>query len=189
MFVCIFFFFFFKQKTAYEIGVRLVGSEMCIRDRCWSRSWTLCSTTTPMPTVPDGGLWMRSRCAGNGASRTTGLSTSISRSSLTPGPAWMAREFRAVPFERYSDDIVVHCVSERQARYVQVAIARRLAEVGLELHPDKTRLVYCKDSKRRGTYENTSFTFLGYTFRPRKAFNKKTAEAFTGFLPGSAGPS
>jgi hypothetical protein len=98
--------------------------------------------------------------------------------------AWMAREFRAVPFERYSDDIVVHCVSERQARHVQAAIARRLAEVGLELHPDKTRLVYCKDSKRRGTYENTSFTFLGYTFRPRKAFNKKTAEAFTGFLPG-----
>src|SRR5664279_1132593 len=92
--------------------------------------------------------------------------------------------FRAVPFERYSDDIVVHCVSERQARYVQAAIARRLAEVGLELHPDKTRLVYCKDSKRRGTYENTSFTFLGYTFRPRKAFNKKTAETFTGFLPG-----
>jgi len=97
---------------------------------------------------------------------------------------WMAREFPAIPFERYSDDIVVHCVSERQACYVQVAIARRLADVGLELHPDKTRLVYCKDSKRRRTYANVSFTFLGYTFRPRKAFNRKTGEAFTGFLPG-----
>ena len=63
------------------------------------------------------------------------------------------------------------------------AVARRLADVGLELHPDKTRIVYCKDSRRRGTYEHVSFTFCGYTFRPRKARNKRTGEVFTGFLP------
>lgn len=97
--------------------------------------------------------------------------------------AWMVREFPTVPFERFADDAVIHCVSERQARLVREAVARRFVEVGLELHPDKTRIVYCKDSRRRGTYEQVSFTFCGYTFRPRKAYNKRTGEVFTGFLP------
>jgi RNA-directed DNA polymerase len=97
--------------------------------------------------------------------------------------AWMVREFPAVPFERFADDAVIHCVSERQARLVRDAVARRLADVGLELHPDKTRIVYCKDSNRQGTYEQVSFTFCGYTFRPRKAYNKRQHVAFTGFLP------
>jgi RNA-directed DNA polymerase len=97
--------------------------------------------------------------------------------------AWMVREFPAVAFERFADDAVIHCASERQARVVRDAVARRLAEVGLELHPDKTRIVYCKDSNRQGTYEQVSFTFCGYTFRPRKAYNKRTGEVFTGFLP------
>jgi RNA-directed DNA polymerase len=97
--------------------------------------------------------------------------------------AWMVREFPTISFERFADDAVIHCVSERQARHVRDAVARRLVEVGLELHPDKTRIVYCKDSNRRGTYEQVSFTFCGYTFRPRKAYNKRTGEVFTGFLP------
>jgi RNA-directed DNA polymerase len=58
---------------------------------------------------------------------------------------WMVREFPAVPFERFADDAVIHCVSERHARFVRDAVARRLSEVGLELHPEKTRIVYCKD--------------------------------------------
>jgi retron-type reverse transcriptase len=62
---------------------------------------------------------------------------------------WMIRKFPGVQFERFADDVVVHCVTERQARYVREAIGRRLVEVGLELHPDKTRIVYCKDSRRR----------------------------------------
>ena len=78
---------------------------------------------------------------------------------------------------------MIHCVSESQARFVRDAVARRLDNVGLELHPDKTRIVYCKDSRRRGIYEEISFTFCGYTFRPRKAYNQRTGEAFTGFLP------
>ena len=97
--------------------------------------------------------------------------------------AWMARVFPAVQFERFADDAVIHCVSERQARQVREAVACRLAEVGLELHPDKTRIVYCKDSNRRGTYEQVSFTFCSYTFRPRKAYNKRRRMTFTGFLP------
>ena len=99
---------------------------------------------------------------------------------------WMTREFSGVQFERFADDVVVHCVTERQARQVREAIGRRLVEVGLELHPDKTRIVYCKDSRRRREYGLVSFTFCGYTFRPRKAFGKERKRRFTGFLPAVA---
>lgn len=95
---------------------------------------------------------------------------------------WMVREFPAVQFERYCDDVVVHCRSEFQARRVRNAIAARLAHVGLELHPDKTRVVYCKDADRRDDHEVTSFTFLGYEFRPRLA-KSKTGKHFVSFLP------
>nr|WP_131769213.1 group II intron reverse transcriptase/maturase [Candidatus Protofrankia californiensis] len=74
---------------------------------------------------------------------------------------WLVREFPAVEFERYCDDAVIHCRSWRQAENVLTALAARLEAVGLELHPDKTRLVYCKDANRRGAFEHTSFTFLG----------------------------
>ena len=97
--------------------------------------------------------------------------------------AWMGRTFPSIQFERFADDAVIHCASERQARFVRDTVARRLVSVGLELHPDKTRIVYCKDSRRREPYEEISFTFCGYTFRPRKAYNKRTGEVFTGFLP------
>jgi RNA-directed DNA polymerase len=99
---------------------------------------------------------------------------------------WMIRKFPGVQFERFADDVVVHCVTERQARYVREAIGRRLVEVGLELHPDKTKIVYCKDSRRRQEYELVSFTFCGYTFRPREAFDRKRKQPFTGFLPAVA---
>lgn len=97
--------------------------------------------------------------------------------------AWMDRTFPTIQFERFADDAVIHCASEPQARLVRDAVARRLVEVGLELHPDKTRIVYCKDSNRRGAYEEISFTFCGYTFRPRRAYNQRTGGVFTGFLP------
>jgi retron-type reverse transcriptase len=74
---------------------------------------------------------------------------------------WMAREFPDVPFERFVDDVIVHCVSEQQARGVKDAIASRLAECGgLRLHPDKTCIVYCKDSNRHGRHWQVSFDFL-----------------------------
>ena len=95
---------------------------------------------------------------------------------------WLVREFPAVTFERYCDDAVIHCGSEGQARQVRDALAARLAQVGLELHPDKTRIVYCKDADRRGDHEVTSFTFLGYTFRPRLAKNRY-GKHFVNFLP------
>jgi RNA-directed DNA polymerase len=99
---------------------------------------------------------------------------------------WMTREFPGVAFERFADDVVVHCVTERQARQVREAVGRRFADIGLELHPDKTRIVYCKDSRRRLDHEQVSFTFCGYAFRPRKAYDKKRQESYTGFLPAVA---
>ena len=96
--------------------------------------------------------------------------------------AWMVREFPDVGFERYCDDAVVHCRSESQAHQVRDAIAARLAQVGLELHPDKTRIVYCKDADRRDEHAVTSFTFLGYEFRPRLA-KSRTGHHFVSFLP------
>lgn len=100
--------------------------------------------------------------------------------------SWMVREFPGVQFERFADDVVVHCVTERQARQVREAIGHRLVEVGLELHPDKTRIVYCKDSRRRQEFEMVSFTFCGFTFRPRRAYNTKQGQVFTSFLPAVA---
>jgi RNA-directed DNA polymerase len=96
--------------------------------------------------------------------------------------AWMARTHPAVTFERYCDDVVVHCRSKAQAQVVWNAIASRLAGCGLELHPVKTRLVYCKDSSRSGSSEHEQFTFLGYTFRPRLA-KSRTGRFFVSFSP------
>src|SRR5260370_16186526 len=97
---------------------------------------------------------------------------------------WLEREFPAVTFERYADDAVVHCATERQAREVRAALDNRMAEVGLQLHPDKTRIVYCQDRKRRhADCEHTSFTFLGYTFCARKALTGDGNSMFASFLP------
>src|SRR6266705_3319806 len=94
---------------------------------------------------------------------------------------WMDREFPDCPFERYADDIVAHCDSEERARVLWAAIAARLGALGLELHPAKTKIVYCKDANRRGNFEHTSFDFLGYTFRGRLARGRRGY--FTGFSP------
>jgi retron-type reverse transcriptase len=74
---------------------------------------------------------------------------------------WMVREYPVCPFERYADDAVIHCDSEEQARHLWAALAERLGSVGLELHPVKTRVVYCKDTTRRGESEHVCFDFLG----------------------------
>lgn len=95
---------------------------------------------------------------------------------------WMQRTFSSVHFERYADDAIVHCGSERQARSVLEAIRGRFAQCGLELHPTKTRIVYCKDDDRPREYEHIAFDFLGYTFQPRRAKNR-WGKFFVSFLP------
>jgi len=95
---------------------------------------------------------------------------------------WMAERYPQVPFERYADDAIVHCRTEAEAQEVRAAIAARLEECGLELHPEKTKIVYCKDDNRRRTYPNEKFDFLGYTFRPRRSKNR-LGKFFISFTP------
>ncbi len=91
-------------------------------------------------------------------------------------------QFPQVPFERYADDVIVHCKSKGQAEQVLAAIHGRFERCGLELHPTKTRIVYCKDSNRPGEHEHITFDFLGYTFRPRRSKNRQ-GEFFVSFAP------
>ena len=95
--------------------------------------------------------------------------------------AWMERNYPHVPFERYADDIVCHCKSANEAEALCGALQVRFAACKLALHPEKTKIVYCKDKNRTGNYPNTSFDFLGFTFRVRKTM-WQGAPAH-GFLP------
>lgn len=95
---------------------------------------------------------------------------------------WLVRHYPHIQFERYADDVLVHCSSEQEAKQVLEAIGRRLKECGLELHPLKTKIVYCKDDNRPGKYECVKFDFLGYTFQPRHA-KDRWGKLFVSFLP------
>lgn len=95
---------------------------------------------------------------------------------------WMRRNYPQNPFARYADDMVVHCQTEKEAIELQEAIKERLQECKLELHPEKTKIVYCKDSNRTGSGQNEKFDFLGYTFRPRSSRNR-FGKLFTNFTP------
>ncbi len=129
--------------------------------------------------LPDGTLCKRGRGTPQGSAVSPVLANLFMHYAFD---MWLEREFPTVEFERYADDVVVHCVTERQARQVWAALAERLESVGLRLHPDKSRIVYCKDDKRRGSFEYTSFTFLGFKFCPRTV-RTKHGVLFTGFAP------
>ncbi|HEY2442918.1 MAG TPA: group II intron reverse transcriptase/maturase [Streptosporangiaceae bacterium] len=129
--------------------------------------------------LPDGTLQRRDRGTPQGSAVSPVLANLFLHYAFD---AWMAREFPSVPFERYADDAVVHCRTERQARRVLAAIGTRMGQVGLELHPGKTRIVYCRDGSRRGSHEHTAFDFLGFTFRARSARTRQ-GRVFTSFLP------
>ena len=96
--------------------------------------------------------------------------------------AWLANTQPTVRFERYCDDAIVHCGSEKQAEYIRSVIAARLGQFGLRLHPEKTKVVYCAQEGRTQRRRGVEFTFLGYDFRPRSV---RTGDGSwkTGFLP------
>ncbi|MGH3564858.1 MAG: group II intron reverse transcriptase/maturase [Pseudonocardia sp.] len=182
------------------------------RERCWRKDWVLdldirkffdsldhdlvvktveVNTTDPWVLLyvkrwltaplrlPDGTVRERDRGTPQGSAVSPVLANLFLHYAFD---MFLAREFPTVEFERYADDAVVHCVTERQAQQVWAALTARLAELGLELHPDKTKIVYCKDSKRLGEYDVVSFTLLGYAFRPRSA-KSKNGNIFTSFSP------
>jgi RNA-directed DNA polymerase len=203
---------FHQDSYGYRPGRSALDAVEVCRRRCWKYDWVIdldiekffdtvpwhlvvkaVEANTDLPWVvlyvkrwlqaplvlPDGSVLGRDRGTPQGSSVSPVLANLFLHYAFD---AWMTREFPDVPFERYVDDAVVHCVSERQARHVASAISERMVEVGLRLHPEKTRIVYCKDSNRRGNSPWTEFTFLGYTFQPRGSRNKKGV-VFTCFLP------
>ncbi|MBN6742489.1 group II intron reverse transcriptase/maturase, partial [Acidithiobacillus sp. MC6.1] len=99
--------------------------------------------------------------------------------------SWMQRSHPQRPFARYADDAVVHCRSLKEAEAVMQSIASRLEVCGLAMHPEKSKIVYCKHSRRTKAHPQVQFTFLGFTFRPRKALNQQN-RPFTSFLPGAS---
>jgi RNA-directed DNA polymerase len=203
---------FHPDSFGYRPGRSALDAVGACRQRCWRKDWvidldvaqffdsvrwdlvvTAVQAHTDQPWVvlyvrrwlaaplqlPDGTLADRDRGTPQGSAISPVLANLFLHYAFD---AWMAREYPDVPFERYADDGVVHCDSLYQAREVLAAIANRMEQVGLRLHPDKTRIVYCKDGQRRGSHEHTSFTFLGFTFRARAA-RSRAGKKFTSFLP------
>jgi RNA-directed DNA polymerase len=203
---------FHTDSDGYRVGRSAIDAVAKCRQRCWRYNWVIdldiqkffdscphdlivkaVEANTDQPWVllyvkrwlvapmrqPDGTLARRDQGTPQGSAVSPVLANLFLHYAFD---MWMARQFPAVPFERYVDDGVVHCTSERQAHQVLAAISNRMAQVGLTLHPTKTKIVYCRDSNRRGEHDNTSFTFLGYTFRPRQAQNRQ-GQTFTSFLP------
>jgi RNA-directed DNA polymerase len=130
----------------------------------------------------DGSLQVRDRGSPQGSAISPLLANIFLHYALD---LWLVRVFPAVPFERYADDAILHCNSMQQAHVVLDAIVKRLAQVGLELNLDKTRIVYCKDSNRTGSHEHERFDFLSYSFRPRLA-RSRAGVRFVSFLPAVA---
>ncbi len=96
---------------------------------------------------------------------------------------WLQKHYSTTPWCRYADDGLVHCRSEAEAKHMLDVLMHRFEACGLEIHPLKTKIVYCKDDSRRGQYENTEFDFLGYTFRRRPCKNRKLNIMFVSFTP------
>lgn len=94
---------------------------------------------------------------------------------------WLKKEFPQIAFVRYLDDLIVHCVSQKQAEYILTRIRKRLSQCKLELNEEKTSIVYCKKEGRNENYPKVTFDFLGYRFRPMTSYDKKRKRKFLGF--------
>ena len=137
---------------------------------------------TPMQ-LPDGTLQEKVRGVMQGGVISPVLSNLFLHYAFD---VWMKRQYPTTLWCRYADDGLVHCKSELEAKQLLAALTNRFQECGLELHPDKTKIVYCKDGRRRKNYPNKSFDFLGYEFRARGCKGKVSGNMFTGFTPAAS---
>jgi RNA-directed DNA polymerase len=129
---------------------------------------------------PDGALVERERGTPQGGPLSPLLANLFLHYALD---RWLCRQYPNIAFCRYADDGIIHCSSKKQAETLYRDLQNRLADCNLEMHPEKSRIVYCKDSWRRGDYEDIQFEFLGYTFRPRKSYSRRLRKNFLCFLP------
>ncbi len=190
---------FHPDSYGYRPGRSALDAVGVARKRCWETDWVIdLDIRSFFDSIPHDlveravahhtdlawvrlyvGRWLRApveRPDGTREERTKGTPQGGVASPLLANlflhyafDLWMHRSNPGVRFERYADDAIVHCRSEEEARSVLEAIRGRFAECGLELHPEKTRIVYCKDDARPGQHEHIKFDFLGYEFRPRTA--------------------
>jgi RNA-directed DNA polymerase len=188
---------FHPDSYGYRPGKSALDAVGTARQRCWRRAWVLdldikgffdsiethllmravrCHTKckwvllyierwlrAPVQ-MPDGSVVDRERGTPQGGVVSPLLANLFLHYAFD---VWMRRNYPDISFERYADDAICHCESEEQATDLRRALEHRFSECGLTLHPEKTKIVYCRDDDRRQTYPSHKFDFLGYTFRPR----------------------
>lgn len=130
--------------------------------------------------LPDGSLQEKDRGVAQGSVISPVLSNLFLHYVFD---IWMKRKHPTIPWCRYADDGLAHCKTEREAQELLIELKKRFKECGLELHSDKTKIVYCKDGSRKGKYPNVAFNFLGYCFQTRLVKNSKRNSMFLSFTP------
>lgn len=196
---------FHKDSYGYRPGKSALDAVGVARQRCWRHGWVLdldieaffdsidwsllmraVRKHTKCPWVlmyierwlkapaqmADGSLIVRERGTPQGGVISPMLANLFLHYAFD---TWMTRSHPGIRFERYADDAICHCMSETEAADLRSSLEERFADCGLTLHPEKTKIVYCKDDDRRGTYPNQKFDFLGYTFRPRLSRRRRDA--------------
>jgi group II intron reverse transcriptase/maturase len=203
---------FLPDSYGYRPGKSALDAVGVTRERCWKYDWVLEFDIKGLFDNIDHGLLLKAvrkhvkcewallyierwlaapmECDGVRTGRTRGTPQGGVISPILANlflhytfDLWMKRKYPDLPWCRYADDGLVHCRSEQEAETLRADLQARLAECHLELHPTKTKIVYCKDVKRKAAYPNVTFDFLGYCFRPRLVKNTWNHQLFWGFNP------